>query len=190
MVTRIRRSVLVSLAILLPWATWTWCAQQTDQKAKTEDGGAWGKPVDGLVCRLTLQPRYAVGQAISGVIEIKNTSNKKRFIIQRLHPAASQYLPWVIDGPNGKVAQTWEYGFGGDMHENWFEAIAPGEIKRIEIVDLRMWFGSLDPLSRAEPDLRDPVATGKFTARLRFRSPAVPKQFTRRQYGLNGKDTA
>src|SRR5438132_6360441 len=127
MVTRIRRSVLVSLAILLPGATWTWCAQQTDQKAKTEDGGAWGKPVDGLVCRLTLQPRYAVGQAISGVIEIKNVSDKKRFIIRHLVPGAIQFLPITIEGPKGKVSQDISRGFG--MTEDSFQPIAPGEIK-------------------------------------------------------------
>src|SRR5438034_125183 len=182
MLTRIPRSILVLPAILLPWVTWTWCAPQT----KTDDGGPWGKPVDGLVCRLTVQPRYAVGQAISAVIEVKNVSDKKRFIIRHLHLGASQYLPVTIEGPQGKVPQSTYIEYGG-VGEASFQAIAPGEIKRVEIPDLRACFYSLDPFSLAASD--NPVPTGKFTVRLRFRSPPVPKQFTGFQVIGSDKET-
>ena len=37
----------------------------------------WGKPVDGLVCRLVIEPSYFIGQPINAFIEVKNISAKK-----------------------------------------------------------------------------------------------------------------
>ena len=76
------------------------------QDKAADEGGPWGKAVDGLECRLTVQPRYTVGQPLTAVIEIKNVSDKKRYVIGFLDPLATNYVSLTITGPKGKVEQT------------------------------------------------------------------------------------
>jgi hypothetical protein len=122
------------------------------------DAGPWGAPVDGIACRLTMKPGYVTGQNISAVIEVKNTSDKKRFLIPGLNPLAIEHLTLEITGPTGKVKQI---GFqpAYPLSKGIFQPINPGEVKRFEAVDLRDNFGDLPP--------------GKYTARFRFRSPKI-----------------
>ena len=42
----------------------------------------WGKTVDGLACRLLVNPGCAIGQPVSAVVEIKNTSDRVRHFVQ------------------------------------------------------------------------------------------------------------
>src|SRR6185295_3308644 len=51
------------------------------QKKLDDSRVPWSKAVDGLACRLTVQPRYTVGQPLTAVIEIKNVSDKTRYNI-------------------------------------------------------------------------------------------------------------
>src|SRR5581483_3269365 len=44
----------------------------------------WGTPVDGIACRLVVEPHYAIGQAITAAIEVKNVSKKRRYIVRHL----------------------------------------------------------------------------------------------------------
>jgi hypothetical protein len=126
------------------------------------DAGPWGAPVDGIACRLTMKPGYVTGQNISAVIEVKNTSDKKRFLIPGLNPLAIEHLTLEITGPTGKVKQI-GYQPAYPLSEGIFQPINPGEVKRYEAVDLRDHFGDLPP--------------GKYTARFRFRSPKAPAKF-------------
>jgi hypothetical protein len=182
MSARILRSGLLLMA-LSPLALCTgsqWSAAQVapakGEVEKMEGAFLWGKPVDGLVCRLTLQPSYAVGQPITATIEIKNISNKNRFIIRFLELQAIDYVSVSIDGPKGNVRQTFGHTKGG-MNESWFGTIARGEVKRIEIDDLRYFFDELDPFKRDTTGKAKMAPTGKFKASLRFRSPVVPAKF-------------
>ena len=147
-------------------------APKAPQKSKPPDdapapveAGPWGETVDGLACRLTMPPRFVIGQAISAVIEVKNTSDKKRFIIPQLYPYHIDILTLEVTGPNGKLTQ----GFKGErqysegLPREWeYEPIKPGEVKRFDVRDLRVYFG---------------VATGNYTAQFRFRSPKLPQRF-------------
>ena len=87
--------------------------QQPTEKAEATtplEAGPWGEPVDGIACRLTMQPRYVIGQAISAVIEVKNTSNKKRYVILYLDPYQIDTLTLDVTGPQGKLAQRFQSG--------------------------------------------------------------------------------
>ena len=133
-----------------------------DQPKPPVNAGSWGDAVDGMACRLVMQPLYVTGQAISAVIEVKNTSDKKRFLVPRLDPLAIEHLTVELTGPNGKLKQIgFSKGYG--LGEASFQPINPGETKRYEAVDLRDFFGD--------------VPTGKYTARFRFRSPKVSPRF-------------
>jgi len=126
------------------------------------DAGPWGAPVDGIACRLTMKPDYAIGQLISAVVEVNNASDKRRFLVPRLDPLAIEHLTFEITGPTGKVKQIgFSKGYG--LGEGSYQPFNPGEVKRFEVVDLRDHFGDLPP--------------GKYAARFRFRSPKAPAKF-------------
>jgi hypothetical protein len=174
MMTRI---LLALTALALPWAAFSWYG--TANQGEGEDRG-WGKPVDGMVCRLTVQPRYALGQPITAVLEVKNVSDKKRFIIRHFHTQSIEYVTLTLNGPKGKIPQGGWNKYGG-LYEGSFQAIGPGEVKRFEEIDLRRYFPTLDPIgfdpARPQPN----VTTGKIDIRLRFKSPAVPARFATTQ---------
>ena len=152
-----------------------------NKEAPPLEAGPWGDPVDGLSCRLVMQPRYVIGQAISAVIEVKNTSNKKRYAILDLDPFHMDSLTLEVIGPNGKLKQrffTHRNGVGQPHH--WeFKSIEPGEVKRFEVHNLGNYFDDLwpyrwwpDPTPKAHP-----VPTGKYTVQFRFRSEKTPPRF-------------
>jgi hypothetical protein len=164
------RSFLFAIFLLATATASSQLPAGKEQPAK--DARPWGDAVDGIACRLTLQPSYANGQALSAVIEVKNTSDKKRFIVPRLDPVAIEHLTLEIKGPNGSVRQTSvSKGFG--LGEGSYQPIAPQETKRHEAFDLRTLFGDLPP--------------GKYTARFHFRSPKAPAQFLVGQTAVGGK---
>lgn len=142
------------------------------QEQPAKDAQAWGDPVDGIACRLTLKPTYAYGQLLSAVIEIKNTSDKNRFLVPRLEPMAIEYLTVEITGPKGKVQQI-SYSKGYGLGEGSFQPIAPQVVKRHEVIDLRDQFGDLP--------------AGKYTARFHFRSPKAPAKFLVGQKAVGAK---
>ena len=136
----------------------------------------WSTPVDGMTCRLILQPRYVVGQALSAVVEVKNASNKKRYIVPRLNPHAIEYTTIEISGIKGRINQTGAArGFG--LGEKSFEPINPGEIKRFEVADLRDLFAGLSGIETFPQRKALTTPAGKYSAQLRFRSPKAPERF-------------
>jgi hypothetical protein len=165
------RTLAAVLTLALPWTALTWCGMSGEVAPKGDDTG-WGKAVDGLVCRVTLQSRFVVGQPMPAVFEIKNITDKKRFIFRYFTPL-TEYLSIVLDGPTGKLNRGGGARFG-ELSERSFQIIAPGEVKRLEVSDLRMYFPEFNPLSRGG---RKEIPTGPFQFKWRFRSPPVPARF-------------
>jgi hypothetical protein len=153
---------------------------------ESADKDGWGEPVDGLAGRLVVRPKYVIGQAIAATIEVKNTSDKTRYIVPRLDPQAIEYLTLDIDGPKGKVAQT-SYGKGYGLGVKSFEPIAAGEVRRFEVIDLRRYFAGLDGWSCYPQRKGHDVPTGKYTLRFKFHSPKVPDRFAVSQGVVDGK---
>ena len=169
---------MLTLGVIGPVTGWftpqsVWAEQTIAQPGKeAAEKSPWGEPVDGLVCRLTMQQRYVVGQAISADIEVKNASNKKRYVIPRLDPYHIENLTLELTWPGGKIPQLFR-GQGSGVGEKSFVAIEPGEVKRFAATDLRYYFGDL--------------LTDKYTVKFRFRSPKVPPRFLVSYSFDNGK---
>jgi RNA polymerase sigma factor (sigma-70 family) len=140
-------------------------------------GGPWGKAVDGMAARLVAQPRYVIGQPIATVIEVKNTSDRKRYLVPRLDPHDKEKLAVEITGPKGKVRQTAYGGYGNELGENMFQPIGPGEVKRFEVLDLSDYFLDLKAWQSYPARKANSVPTGKYTLQFKFRSPKVPPRF-------------
>src|SRR5437763_195740 len=92
-----------------------------------EPGGAWGKPVDGLACRLVLESRYVIGQPIMPVIEIKNLCDRKRYIAMHPYPFRLNARTLEVSGPNGKIGRAGGTASQGLTGAPILEAIGPGE---------------------------------------------------------------
>lgn len=166
-------------------------AEKAPPPAQEDDfptDGPWGKPVDGLAARLRVRLAYAVGQPITAIVEIKNTSDKKRFLVPRLDPHAKEWLTLDITGPNGgKIAQG-HYGSGYSLGQSSFEAINPGEVRRFEVPDLRTYFHELDAWTCYPVPRANAVTPGKYTLQFRYRSPKVPERFGVARRFVEGKE--
>jgi hypothetical protein len=137
----------------------------------------WGEPVDGIACRLVVQPRYVIGQAITAAIELKNVSKKKRSIAMDLYLDPDGNRSSIrMEGPKGPVRirgsaierlTLTERSTG--RSENRFKSIDAGEIKRFELHDLPAYFEK-----PSGPDARwKALVPGKYSLRLRIRSAKV-----------------
>jgi RNA polymerase sigma factor (sigma-70 family) len=145
--------------------------------AKAEVGaGPWGKPVDGLAARLTVRPRYAIGQAITVTVEVKNVSDRKRYLVPRLDPQFPDHLALEITSPSGRKIRLRSHSMGG-VGPASYQAVAPGEVRHFEIADLRDYFLDLEPFQTFPPRQAKPVEPGKYTLTCRFQSPKVPQRF-------------
>src|SRR5258708_40296639 len=68
-----------------------------------EEACPWGEPIDGISARIVVQPRYVVGQTIRAVMELKNVSKKKRYIIRSFDPTSTEYTVLSVSGPQGEI---------------------------------------------------------------------------------------
>jgi RNA polymerase sigma factor (sigma-70 family) len=147
----------------------------------------WGEPVDGLACRLVIAPRFATGQAIAAVIEVKNTTDKTRFLVPRLDPHDMKALAVDITGPKGKVRQMAYGGYADVVGENQIKPIGPGEVKWFEVDDLRRYFTALEAWQGYPTRKALDVPAGKYVVQFRFRSPKVPPRLLVSQTQEQGK---
>ncbi len=100
----------------------------------------WGKSVDGLACRLIVRENYCLGETITVIVEIKNLSKEKRFILDRFNIMLNRHAKLAGVGPGGKRLRQHRDGQRGYHPRHW-KAIAPGEVRRIEFADLADYFG-------------------------------------------------
>ncbi len=188
------RRIIVALLLLALGVISTVSGRLTQTNAQpgneAVEKSPWGEPVDGMACRLVMQPRYVIGQAITAVIEVKNTSDKKRYLAPMLDPRTTRHLAVEISGPKGKVRQTNEeqgYYWLGETH---FKPMEPGEVKRFEVADLRGYFAELNALQVYPLGKANAVTTGKYAAQFRFRSPPVPARFIVSKTFINSKEVS
>src|SRR5262249_39367736 len=147
----------------------------------------WGTAVDGLACRLTVPAHLTVGQAIPAVIEVKNTSNRKRYIYPQLDPQAIEHLTLDITGPEGRKVPQRAYGKGYGLGEKSFQPLAPGGVQRFDVIDLRRYFPDLEAFQCYPAPKENKVASGKYVLEFRFRSPKVPARFVVSQTQIEGR---
>ena len=129
-----------------------------------------------MMCRLTMKPQYVIGQPISAVIEIKNVSEKKRFIIRYLEPRHRQFVHIAILGPKAKFPPGRAF-VQDDVHPTQFQLIEPGEVKRVDVADLGSVYKDLAVFVTRPARAMNDVAIGRYDLNLRFRSPKIPKSY-------------
>jgi RNA polymerase sigma factor (sigma-70 family) len=162
-------------------------ANGPEARKADEDAGPWGKPVDGLAARLVLRSRYAVGQPITAVVEVKNTSNKTRYLVPRLDPHLIDGLALEVVGPDGGQVRQTQFSRGSWVSEGNFQPLAAGAVQRFEVIDLRDYFPALNAMQYHPARKANDVRVGKYRLQFRFRSPKVPERFNVGQRVVNGK---
>jgi hypothetical protein len=171
---------LVSVLMIVAWLGTVLPCQLVP--AKDEGADSWGKPVDGLTCRLVANGQYVVGQAITLRVEVKNVSAKTRYVVPQLNPRMTDSVGLEILGPKGqKLGQTSSAKEG--LGPKSYQPLGAGEIRRFEVTDLRDNFHDLHIV----PNQRQDAPVGKFTLTCRFRSPRVPPRFAVGQGLVDGK---
>lgn len=111
----------------------------------------WGKEVEGLSCRLIVPAEATHGQPIRATVEIRNDSDRTRYLCNLFHPMYKEFCSLRVTGPDGKaLPQRNSYGMdlaaslakeGGYDPAAYF-ALAAGKVHRFEIADLRGMFAS------------------------------------------------
>lgn len=152
-----------------------------------EASGPWGTAVDGVACRITVPTRVVVGEPIPAIIEVKNTSDRKRYLFPMLNPEAIEHMTLEITNPKGEKVLQGRQGRGYGLGEKTFEPMAPNEVRRFETVDLRDMFDRLQAWSCYPRPRATPPAIGKYTLKCRFRSPKVPARFVISQTQVAGQ---
>src|SRR4051794_7254196 len=94
------RHITVLFCVLALGALQVEAVQASQPAANGEEGRAapWGETVDGLACRLVISPHFVIGQMMPAVIEVKNTSDRKRYIVLRLDPQFREHLTVELTG--------------------------------------------------------------------------------------------
>jgi hypothetical protein len=120
---------------------------------------------------------------------VKNTSDRKRYLVPLLDPQFSDHLTLEITGPGGrKVRQSMEAT--RSIGPSSFEALAPGEVRRFEVPDLRESFSGFQPFQCSPVRKATPPEAGKYTINCRFKSPKVPERFAIGKRVVAGKSEA
>jgi len=144
-------TVLVLLlvgGIALPQGAAQSTRQASMQPSTKPAGTPWGKTVDGLACRLTVPASTRIGEPITLVVELKNVSGKKRYLLSQTSFYYGDYAQLRVTGPDGK-----EFGPSpsGKLqpHPRLLKAMAPGEVWSFAYADVREMFGAgLNPPGR------------------------------------------
>src|SRR5262249_7533167 len=112
---------------------------------------------------------------------------RKRYIFPQLDPQAIEHLTIDITGPQGQKVPQRTYGKGYGLGERSFQPLAPGEVKRFDVIDLRRHFSDLEGYHCYPAPKENKVATGKYALEFRFRSPKVPARFVVSQTQIEGR---
>jgi hypothetical protein len=148
-----------------------------------DDNEGWSKPVDGIACRLRIDSEVVPGQAIPATIEIKNVSDKPRYLVPMLDPYERDILRMEIKGPNGQSLKLRSWGRAVALGPESFQIIAPRKVIANQILDLRDHFPELQSIEIKGRDVHflnwpaDSPRWGQYQVALRFRSPKVPSEF-------------
>src|SRR4051794_3965355 len=161
------------LAWLALTAAWLGGSPSSAQERGAPADG-WGPAVDGLTCRILLDGRYAAGQPIAPVLEVKNVSGRKCNIVKdpspfRLNDALD------LGGPPGKIFGPQILRAVGILTSApEMEPLGPGEVKRYHAPDLREGEPARTFLLGFD-DIPGAVEyqAGKYVARFHFRSPKI-----------------
>src|SRR5262245_56084398 len=104
---------VVRLGLVLTFVGWLGDPGVSADKDRPALDASWGPVVDGLTCRLIVGPEFVPGQAVSVSVEVKNVSDKKRFIVPNLNPHIPEYAKAELTGPRGQPIKRTAWGGSG-----------------------------------------------------------------------------
>lgn len=161
---------------------------------------AWGEPVDGIACRVVMGADFVIGQPMPAVFELKNVSDKKRYLFLPRKNIGLSYDDIYFNGCFGlglvgpKNAKAAPVAFRTGLPANFpieaIQAVAPGEVVHLgQVADVRGFFTrQLHPWLWGGQE--GSVAMGKYTLSCAFRAPAVPARFVASRKFVEGKEVA
>jgi hypothetical protein len=131
----------------------------------------WGKEVDGLACRVIIAPQYTHGQPLRLAVEVRNNSQRPRYLFEVFDPYFRDQAQLRIVGPGGPLNQTgWAQT---SFNLKRFQPLAPGQTHRIDLADVRELFSRSDRRGRAvEGDAFG--KEGKYTLTYSYKCPQLP----------------
>jgi hypothetical protein len=107
----------------------------------------WGKTVDGLACRVLVNPTYVIGQPVSAVVEIKNTSKRERHFVQIFSPKNKATVTLGVTGPDGKRLRLSGWSSGRPGYTS-MKPIKPGETLAVDLPNIDVFFRLYDSKAR------------------------------------------
>ena len=139
--------------------------------AGVEDKTPWGKPLHGLQCRLLVDPEYCVGQAIGARLEIRNVSGADVYLVHVFDIRFTRRVRATVIGPDGK--QLKQSGSATcSPGPAALKPIPPGQVVRVEIPDLGVYFNRWNyQVRRAESQFDRPGTYTVTYARMAAKPP-------------------
>lgn len=101
-----------------------------------EQSVPFGKPVDGIALRLIAPAEVCPGQAINLTVQVKNLSQRERYLPEIFGFASAQHVKLEIKGPNGKLLKQSNRS-EGPVRPSAFKRLKPNEVWRAEIRDIQ-----------------------------------------------------
>jgi hypothetical protein len=99
----------------------------------------WGKDVDGLAMRIVVPKEALPGASLSMTIEIKNVSNRERYIMEpgrAINPnylVNTEYTSFTISDSQGRCVASGANGKCGAIPPTAINPIAPQEVRRVAL---------------------------------------------------------
>jgi hypothetical protein len=99
----------------------------------------WDEPVDGLACRVLMQPDYCLGESLWAIVEVKNVSDRAVYFHNALDAQFPAFCAFEIRGPGGRMLTPSRSATRHWDHRGALK-LAPGEIASYEYADLSWYF--------------------------------------------------
>lgn len=104
-----------------------------------DDPTPWGKPSQGLACRLLLNGDYCDGEPVHAIVEVRNVSDAEISIPNVFDFDSKSVARLQVVGPDGKAVKTRQYESWDDSNFGpaRFATLEPGQLKRAHFPDIR-----------------------------------------------------
>lgn len=136
----------------------------------------FGKEVDGLACRLITPADVAPGQPIRLVVQVRNNSDRLRYICDVFHIEFPEQAALAVTGPDGKPIKQARTATSHLSPER-LVPIKPGETRRFDVANAREFFASWTQKDGKAIAVDGFAAEGKYSLTYTYRCPKCPERF-------------
>lgn len=148
-----------------------------------DEATPWGEVVDGMACRLLVPRDVCPGQLVSARFQIRNVSDRPRYLIPPGEPSATRYLRLTIEGAATlpPYVRPLETDYLPDARH--LRLLPPGETLSVDWMDLNAFFRGAPGRPTGDLFRRE----GTFDLRVIFLCPRVPGRYVARQEERDGE---